>query len=152
MDLSTIHQKLEQGRYKNPWEFCEDMWQMFDNAWLYNRKNSKVYKFCSKLSEIFVEEINPIMRQMGYCCGQKLSFTPLSLFCYSPSVCVIARDQPYYLYEPGSGSNFGECFVARMNVCLRQSINQHIFRHYQRKTNLLYAMFRESATGRHQHG
>lgn len=42
------------------------------------------------------------MRQMGYCCGQKLSFTPLALFCYGQSACVIARDQPYYLYESGS--------------------------------------------------
>lgn len=41
------------------------------------------------------------MRQMGYCCGQKLSFTPLALFCYGQSGCVIARDQTYYLHESG---------------------------------------------------
>jgi hypothetical protein len=27
------------------------------------------------LSEVFVEEINPVMRKMGYCSGQKLNFT-----------------------------------------------------------------------------
>lgn len=101
MDLYTIRKKLEEGKYKNPWEFCDDVYLMFENAWLYNRKNSKVYKFCTKLSEIFIEEINPVMRQMGYCCGQKLAFTPLALFCYGQSSCVIARDQSYYLYEPG---------------------------------------------------
>jgi len=45
IDLSTIHNKLNSGEYRNPWEFCDDMWLMFDNAWLYNRKNSKVYKY-----------------------------------------------------------------------------------------------------------
>lgn len=49
MDLSTIRDKLDNGHYKNPWEFCDDMWLMFDNAWLYNRKNSKVYKYCTKV-------------------------------------------------------------------------------------------------------
>ena len=96
MDLSTILSKLEKGVYKNPWEFCDDMWLMFENAWLYNRKKfKKSIKYCTKLSEMFIEEINPIMVKMGYCCGQKLAFTPLALFCYGQSVCVIARDQPY---------------------------------------------------------
>uniref|UniRef100_A0A1I8BLC0 Histone acetyltransferase n=1 Tax=Meloidogyne hapla TaxID=6305 RepID=A0A1I8BLC0_MELHA len=76
MDLKTIKDGLDQGKYKNPWEFCEHMWLMFENAWLYNRKNTKVHKWCTRLSEIFIEEINPVMRQMGYCFGQKLSFTP----------------------------------------------------------------------------
>ena len=49
MDLSTIKEKLEMGEYMNPWEFCDDVWLMFDNAWLYNRKNSKVYKYCTKV-------------------------------------------------------------------------------------------------------
>lgn len=49
MDLSTISNKLDTGEYKNPWEFSDDMWLMFDNAWLYNRKNSKVYKYCNKV-------------------------------------------------------------------------------------------------------
>ncbi|KAH7701429.1 CBP-B protein, partial [Aphelenchoides avenae] len=105
MDLMTIHQKLDRGECKNPWEFCDDMWLMFDNAWLYNRKNSKVYKSCTKLSEIFIEEINPVMEKMGYCCGQKRAFTPLTLFCYGRSTCVIARDELYYLYEAGSMQN-----------------------------------------------
>uniref|UniRef100_A0A914UIK5 histone acetyltransferase n=1 Tax=Plectus sambesii TaxID=2011161 RepID=A0A914UIK5_9BILA len=33
MDLSTIKEKLDSGDYKNPWEFCDDMWLMFENAW-----------------------------------------------------------------------------------------------------------------------
>uniref|UniRef100_A0A915EGW6 histone acetyltransferase n=1 Tax=Ditylenchus dipsaci TaxID=166011 RepID=A0A915EGW6_9BILA len=116
MDLGTIGEKLNSGKYKNPWEFCDDVWLMFENAWLYNRKNSKVYKWCSKLSEMFVDEINPVMKEMGYCCGQKLSFTPLALFCYGQSVCVIARDQPYYLYESGS-TQYGVTLAERYIYC-----------------------------------
>ena len=48
MDLRTIREKLERGDYKDPWGFCNDMWLMFENAWLYNRKNTRVYKMSTK--------------------------------------------------------------------------------------------------------
>ncbi|KAE9412874.1 hypothetical protein Angca_007881, partial [Angiostrongylus cantonensis] len=118
MDLSTICIKLDSGRYKNPWEFCDDMWLMFDNAWMYNRKNSKVYKYCTKLSEMFVTEMDQVMQQMGYCCSRKLSFTPLALFCYGASMCTIARDQPYWVYEQTS-SQYGVTVSERYTYCLK---------------------------------
>lgn len=62
MDLSTIGKKLDSGAYKNPRQFCDDMWLMFDNAWLYNKKSSKVYKYCTKVSKcplIFMISSNP---------------------------------------------------------------------------------------------
>ena len=46
---------------------------MFDNAWLYNRKTSRVYKYCTKLSEVFESNIDLAMKSLGYCCGQKVS-------------------------------------------------------------------------------
>jgi len=53
--------KLDKGLYNDPWEFVDDMWLMFNNAWLYNRKTSKVYKFCTKVRDkiypTFVEQI-----------------------------------------------------------------------------------------------
>jgi E1A/CREB-binding protein len=54
MDLSTIKKRLDDGHYANPQEFTDDMWLMFNNAWLYNKKTSKVYKFCSKLAEVII--------------------------------------------------------------------------------------------------
>jgi E1A/CREB-binding protein len=49
MDLQTIKTNLDQGKYKNPWEFCDHMWLMFENAWLYNKKNTKVkMRLCGK--------------------------------------------------------------------------------------------------------
>lgn len=50
IDLSVIKKKLDDGQYSDPWQFVDDMWLMFNNAWLYNRKTSRVYKFCTKVS------------------------------------------------------------------------------------------------------
>lgn len=50
MDLSTIHTKLTTGQYSDPWEYVDDVWLMFDNAWLYNRKTSRVYRYCTRVS------------------------------------------------------------------------------------------------------
>ena len=49
MDMSQIKTKLDNGEYKDPWEFVDDVWLMFENAWTYNRKTSRVYKYCSKV-------------------------------------------------------------------------------------------------------
>lgn len=73
MDLSTIKRKLDTGQYQEPWQYVEDIWLMFNNAWLYNRKTSRVYKYCSKLAEVFETEIDPVMQSLGYCCGRKVS-------------------------------------------------------------------------------
>ena len=49
MDLSRITRKLEVGSYQDPWQFIGDVYLMLENAWLYNKKNSRVYKFTSKV-------------------------------------------------------------------------------------------------------
>lgn len=49
MDLGTIEKKLRKGEYSDPWEYVDDVWLMFDNAWLYNRKTSRVYRYCTKV-------------------------------------------------------------------------------------------------------
>lgn len=65
MDLSTIRHKLNSGQYSDPLDYVEDVWLMFNNAWLYNRKTSKVYRFCTRVS-IFILKISfPFCR---YCC------------------------------------------------------------------------------------
>ncbi|XP_024117611.2 histone lysine acetyltransferase CREBBP-like [Oryzias melastigma] len=72
IDLSTIKRKLDTGQYQEPWQYVDDVWLMFNNAWLYNRKTSRVYKYCSKLAEVFESEIDPVMQSLGYCCGRKV--------------------------------------------------------------------------------
>ena len=50
MDMSQIRRKLDLGQYSNPWDFISDVFVMFENAWVYNRKTSRVYRYCSKVS------------------------------------------------------------------------------------------------------
>ena len=99
MDLSTIKRKLDTGQYSDPWEYVDDVWMMFDNAWLYNRKTSRVYRYCTKLSEVFEQEIDPVMQALGYCCGRKYTFNPQVLCCYGKQLCTIPRDAKYYSYQ-----------------------------------------------------
>jgi E1A/CREB-binding protein len=72
---------------------------MFDNAWIYNKKTSRVYKYCTRLVEVFDESINSAMVQLGYCCGGRHTFHPQVLYCYGKSLCTIARDSVYYSYQ-----------------------------------------------------
>ncbi|XP_068192711.1 histone acetyltransferase p300 isoform X2 [Antennarius striatus] len=102
MDLSTIKRKLDTGQYQEPWQYVEDIWLMFNNAWLYNRKTSRVYKFCSKLAEVFESEIDPVMQGLGYCCGRKFEFSPQTLCCYGKQLCTIQRDAAYFSYQNSS--------------------------------------------------
>ncbi|KAG5682698.1 hypothetical protein PVAND_012032 [Polypedilum vanderplanki] len=98
MDLGTIEKKLRKGEYSDPWEYVDDVWLMFDNAWLYNRKTSRVYRYCTKISEEFEKEIDPVMQALGYCCGRKYTFNPQVLCCYGKQLCTIPRDAKYFSY------------------------------------------------------
>ncbi|XP_033908960.1 CREB-binding protein-like isoform X1 [Acipenser ruthenus] len=99
MDLSTIKRKLDTGQFQEPWQYVDDVWMMFNNAWLYNRKTSRVYKYCTKLAEVFEQEIDPVMQSLGYCCGRKYEFSPQTLCCYGKQLCTIPRDVTYYSYQ-----------------------------------------------------
>ena len=50
MDMSQIKRKLDIGAYTDPWQFVNDVFLMFENAWTYNRKTSRVYRYCSKVA------------------------------------------------------------------------------------------------------
>ena len=99
IDLSTIKRKLDTGQYQEPWQYVDDIWVMFNNAWLYNRKTSRVYRCCTKLSEVFEQEIDPVMQSLGYCCGRKYTFNPQVLCCYGKQLCSIPRDAKYLIYN-----------------------------------------------------
>ncbi|VDM34683.1 unnamed protein product [Hydatigera taeniaeformis] len=97
MDLTTIRNNLEDGVYKDPWEVLNHFRLMFNNAWLYNKKNSKVYKMCTKLSELFESQVDQVMQAMGFCCGHEYSYQQI-LYCSSANVCTIGKDAHYYMY------------------------------------------------------
>ncbi|CAF3707592.1 unnamed protein product [Rotaria sp. Silwood1] len=108
MDFSTIFKKLDENQYETPYEFCEDVWLVFNNAWTFNKKTQKVYKAGSKLSEMFMELVDPIMKDYGYCCGRQYVFLPSAMFCYGVTgmCCTIPRDADYFVYNnPDSSRN-----------------------------------------------
>jgi hypothetical protein len=51
MDFSTIFKKLDEGQYTTPYQFYEDMWLVFENTWLFNKKTQKVYKAGLKVNQ-----------------------------------------------------------------------------------------------------
>uniref|UniRef100_A0AA85KJY4 histone acetyltransferase n=1 Tax=Trichobilharzia regenti TaxID=157069 RepID=A0AA85KJY4_TRIRE len=98
MDLTTIRNNLEDGKYTDPWQVVDHFRLMFNNAWLYNKKTSKVYKMCTKLAELFQSRIDQVMQAMGFCCGQDYEYQPQGLYCSSPNLCTINRDATYFVY------------------------------------------------------
>lgn len=52
-----------------------------------------------QLSEVFEQEIDPVMQALGYCCGRKYTFNPQVLCCYGKQLCTIPRDAKYYSYQ-----------------------------------------------------
>ena len=57
MDMSQIKRKLDVGTYTDPWQFVTDVYVMFENAWVYNRKTSRVYRYCSKVINLLLINI-----------------------------------------------------------------------------------------------
>jgi E1A/CREB-binding protein len=50
MDFSTMFKKLDENQYTTPFQFCEDVWLVFNNAWTFNKKSQRVYKAGVKVS------------------------------------------------------------------------------------------------------
>lgn len=100
MDLQTIREKLNRSKYRDPHEICADIRLMWDNAWLYNPRGSRIHKNTTKLNELFEQRVDPIMKRLGFCCGRRLYFTPyvVSVACFvfvlHVSLRVLARVGP----------------------------------------------------------
>jgi hypothetical protein len=52
MDFSTMFKKLDENQYTTPFQFCEDIWLVFNNTWTFNKKTQKVYKAGLKVNRI----------------------------------------------------------------------------------------------------
>ncbi len=59
MDMSAIKRKLDTGAYTDPWEYINDVFLMFENAWVYNRKTSRVYRYCTKVGRNLLKSCRP---------------------------------------------------------------------------------------------
>lgn len=49
MDFSTIMKKFNENQYTTPYQCCEDIWLVFKNTWIFNKKTHRVYKAAAKV-------------------------------------------------------------------------------------------------------
>ena len=52
-----------------------------------------------QLSEVFESEIDPVMKNLGFCCGRKYVFCPQVLICYGKQLCTVPVNATYYSYQ-----------------------------------------------------
>ncbi|CAF4472654.1 unnamed protein product, partial [Rotaria sp. Silwood2] len=101
MNVSTMHNKLLRGEYKNPLQFIDD-------ARLYNNKPLRVYKMCTKLAKLFVESIDRVVQELGYCCDRQYAYLPKLMLCYEKQQCweIPSYGCYYYYYSNSEPSRF----------------------------------------------
>jgi len=61
-----------------------------------------LYVMCDvlmQLAEVFEAEIDPVMKMLGFCCGQKYVFVPQVLICYGKQLCTVPVNAVYYSYQ-----------------------------------------------------
>ncbi|KAG5680626.1 hypothetical protein PVAND_010120 [Polypedilum vanderplanki] len=61
MDLSTIHDKMENGIYKSPEEFAADIRLMINNCVTYNPPNHPIISLCQQFQKVFEDRFNKII-------------------------------------------------------------------------------------------
>jgi len=60
MDLGTISYKLEQGEYKEPQDFVEDVNLVWSNTYDYYKKDTQIYNYAKRISAEFNARIRSI--------------------------------------------------------------------------------------------
>ncbi|KAF0990936.1 hypothetical protein HZS_1386, partial [Henneguya salminicola] len=96
MDFSTIADKLSNYKYKSIWDVIYDINLVFDNAYLYNKKNTRVHKGAVKLSAVFEAFSFNFMKSHLYCCNKRFVYSLQVLYCNSKDFCVIPCNGNYY--------------------------------------------------------
>lgn len=112
--LSTIRRKLD--HYTDPWEFVCDITGLFEKGVREEKKSTKKYKSSKRLLDQTGSLMNEVMRQLGYCCGQKFSFLPFPIICANRQDCRIREGDAYYNYIyadlEGDYSFCASCFMS----------------------------------------
>ncbi|OAA54833.1 transcription regulator [Niveomyces insectorum RCEF 264] len=70
MDLSTIKDNLDNGRYKSQEEFAADMRQIFTNVYLYWKKSDPIWTVCERFEKTFEEKYAQMNKWLGKMDGE----------------------------------------------------------------------------------
>lgn len=65
MDLGTIEDKLNTGKYDGPPKFAADVRLVFKNAMTYNRPDSDIYETANKLTKLFDKKFEKLGKADG---------------------------------------------------------------------------------------
>ncbi|KAF1745285.1 LOW QUALITY PROTEIN: hypothetical protein MXB_1768 [Myxobolus squamalis] len=128
MDLGTVMTKLKNLKYTTIWDVVYDINLVFDNAYLYNKKNTRVHKAAVKLSAIFEPFSALFMKKQQYCCSKRYVYSPQVLYCNSKDFCVIPCSAVYYRFDEkihfcdNCYKNFQDEFI----VCNRDGSSEQI--------------------------
>lgn len=60
MDLGTVQQKLEEGKYSTPQQFASDIRLVWENCMKYNRPDSDLHQTAEKMSKLFEKKYQKI--------------------------------------------------------------------------------------------
>lgn len=96
-DLNSVHRKLENFQYTNPWNFCDDIWFILENTG--NDKKSAKSKAARVISELVRPLINSAMQRLGLCCGQQYLFHPHPFPCSNKPACRIREGSMYFRFK-----------------------------------------------------
>jgi len=126
MDLGTVMKRLEAGSYRDLHNFVTDVHLTFDNAMVYNPKNSDVYMMAKSLKREFDnkyrQKVNEFERTLSLMrenpdscliCGEPaLKFEPPVYYCNGTCAQRIRRNAVYYSNFANSYHWCGPCFGA----------------------------------------
>ncbi|KRZ05667.1 CREB-binding protein [Trichinella zimbabwensis] len=99
VNFCTIENNLYNKKYDSPWQFCEDMWQLFEKISTHYYRTSRLNHYCNTLQQYFAVKMDAVMRMLGYCCCRSFSYTIIPLPCRGNPTCLIRRNAYYYFYQ-----------------------------------------------------
>lgn len=126
MDLGTVMKRLDNNSYKDLQSYVSDVHLTFDNAMLYNPKNSDVYLLAKTLKKEFDNRyktrLNEFEKQLEECrknkescliCGENtLKFEPPVYYCNGVCAQRIRRNATYYSNSTNTYFWCGTCYNA----------------------------------------
>lgn len=65
LDLSTVHKKLTQKEYKLIKEFADDVYQIFENARIFNEKGSPIRQCAELMEKQFRKSLNIVKEELS---------------------------------------------------------------------------------------
>ena len=140
MDLGTIRNNLMSGKYSDPWQYVDDVWLMFDNAWLYNRKTSRVYRYCTKVSQRLLCSVFVLIFKFIFLYNSSPKFLNKKsiLSCRLWAIAAVANTLLIHKYCAVMANNFAPFHVMLNITAIKIGMFSSIVYHYFKNPNRIF--------------